>query len=237
MFSRWNPEAYDAWYETPLGRLSDRLEKDLIFSIAGVKGGEKALDLGCGTGIYTIELARRGAIATGVDSSKEMLNWAGAKASQARQTRKERLAVEFVCADALTLPFPDDCFDLIMSVNLLCFIREREKALLEMRRVLKPGGRLIVGVLNKWSPWAAFRRIKGLFKDTVYNRVEFISPLELELSLVRAGFNVKELKTCLFFFPIDCRMYLKFAMPFERLGGIATPRLGAFLAASAIKPR
>lgn len=231
---QWNPGAYDAWYEAPLGKLSGRLEKDLIFSIAGVKGGEKALDLGCGTGIYTIELARKGAITTGVDHSEEMLHWARAKASQAH---KEGLAVEFVSADALTLPFPDDCFDLIMSVNLLCFIREREKALQEMRRVLKPGGRLIIGVLNKWSPWAAFRKIKGLFKDTIYNRVDFISPPELELSLVRAGFNVKELKTCLFFFPIDCRMYLKFAMPFERLGSIATPRLGAFLAASAIKPR
>ncbi|MBI5888355.1 MAG: class I SAM-dependent methyltransferase [Deltaproteobacteria bacterium] len=227
---RWNPQAYDAWYESPLGKLSDRLEKDLIFSIAGVKGGEKALDEGCGTGIYTIELARRGAVSTGVDSSKEMLDLAGAKA------RKEGLTVEFVSADALMLPFPDGCFDMVLSAGMLCFIREREKALQEMRRVLKPGGKLIVGVLNKWSPWAAFRRIKGLFKNTIYNRVDFISPPELELSLVRAGFHVKELKTCLFFFPINCRMYLEFAMPFERLGTIATPRLGAFLAASAVKP-
>jgi len=227
---QWNPDAYDAWYETPLGAVSDRIEKELILSMAGIKKGEKALDAGCGTGIYSIELARRWAITTGVDSSGEMLNWARAKA------RKEGLTVEFVSADALTLPFSDDYFDLVLSVGLLCFVKEREKALLEMRRVLRPGGRLIVGVLNKWSPWAAFRRIKGLFKDTIYNRVDFISPPELQLSVMRAGFNVKELKTCLFFFPINCRMYLKFAMPFERLDSIVTPRMGAFLAALAVKP-
>lgn len=140
---QWNPDAYDAWYETPLGAVSGRLEKELILSMAGVKKGEKALDAGCGTGIYSIELARRRAITTGIDSSGEMLDWAGAKA------RKEGLTVEFVSTDALSLPFFDDYFDIVLSVDLLCFVKEREKALLEMRRVLRPGGRLIVGVLNK----------------------------------------------------------------------------------------
>lgn len=227
---RWKPLAYDAWYETPLGKVSDRLEKELVFSMAGVEKGEKALDAGCGTGIYSVELARKGALTTGADISREMLDLAKAKA------RKEGLAVEFVSADALTLPFPDDYFDLVLSVGMLCFVKEREKALLEIRRVLRPGGRLIAGVLNRWSPWAAFRRIKGLFKDTVYNRVDFISPPELRLSLERAGFNVRELKTCIFFFPINCRMYLNTVMPFERLDGMVMPRTGAFLAASAVKP-
>ncbi len=226
----WNPQAYDAWYETPLGKTSDRIEKDLIFSIAAIKRGERALDAGCGTGIYSIELAKRGAVTTGADSSEDMLVWARAKA------RKEGLTIDFVSADALMLPFPDDYFDLVLSAGMLCFIKERGKALQEMLRVLKPGGKLIIGVLNKQSPWAAFRRIKGLFKDTVYNRVGFISPPELELSLQRAGFDVKELRTCLFFFPINCRMYLKFAMPLEKLGSRATPRMGAFLAGLATKP-
>lgn len=226
----WNPEAYDAWYETPLGKTSDRLEKELIFSMAAVKRGERALDAGCGTGIYSIELAKRGALTSGTDSSGEMLNRARAKA------REEGLTIGFVSADALTLPFPGDYFDMVLSIGALCFIKEREKALLEMRRVLKPGGRLIVGVLNKWSPWAAFRRIKGFFKDTIYSRADFISPPELELSLKRTGFEVKGIKTCLFFFPVNCRMYLKFAMPSEKFGGIAAPRMGAFLAALATKP-
>lgn len=226
----WSPETYDAWYETPLGRLSDRLEKELVFSMAGVKRGEKALDAGCGTGVYSIELAKRGIDVTGVDDSEEMLNRAGIKAV------KGGLRIKFLNASALNLPFPDNHFDLILSVCMLCFVKEPQRALLEMKRVLKPGGRIVIGALNKWSSWALARRAKGLFRETVYNRAEFISPPELERTLQRAGFDVEENRTCLFFSPINCRMYLRFAMPLEKLGNIITPRMGAFLAASAAKP-
>lgn len=232
---QWEPKDYDAWYETPLGRISDRLEKDLIFSLASVKQGEKALDAGCGTGVYSIELSKKGAVTTGTDISENMLGLARAKA------RKDGLKIDFVAADALALPFRDDYFDLVLSVGMLCFVKEREKALLEMRRVLKPGGRVVAGVLNKWSSWALLRRIKGLFKETVYNRAQFISPPALESSLRKAGFEVKEIKTCLFFLPVNCGAYLKRAARFERLDGIATPRMGAeplqgaFLAALAVK--
>lgn len=225
----WDPEEYDAWYETPLGNLSDRLEKKLVFSLIGIRPGEAVLDVGCGTGNYTIELARRGAAVVGIDRSEEMLVWARQK------VKDERLKVNFQAADALDLPFPDSSFDAVVSNGLLCFLNEPEMALMEMHRVLKPGGRLVVGVLNKWSPWALFRRMKGLFKDTIYNQARFISPPELEGFLKRAGFDVKDDKTCLFFFPISCKLYLRLAEPFERLDRAVTPRMGAFLAASAIK--
>src|SRR3990170_1883280 len=211
MSKPWNPEEYDAWYETPLGALSDKLEKELVFSLFEIKLGDAVLDVGCGTGNYTIELAKRGADVIGIDNSEEMVGLARRKAEGGR------LKVFFQVADALKLSFPDDSFDLIVSNGLLCFLKEPEKALMEMYRVLKPGGRLAVGVLNKWSPWAFFRRIKGLFKDTIYNQAHFISPPELEGLLKRAGFDVKDDKTCLFFFPINNRVYLKIAEQFERL--------------------
>lgn len=93
----------------------------------------------------------------------------------------------------------------------------------------------MVGVLNKWSPWALLRRIKGFFKRTIYNKARFISPPELESSLIRAGFEVKTLKTCLFFLPINSETYLRTAASFEKAGGMVAPRTGAFLAASATK--
>ena len=229
MSKPWNPEEYDAWYETPLGALSDKLEKELVFSLFEIKHGDAVLDVGCGTGNYTIELAKRGADVVGVDSSEEMLIWARQKA------QGERLKVNFQVADALNLPFPDESFDLILSNGLLCFLKEPEKALMEMHRVLKPGGGLAVGVLNKWSPWAFFRRIKGLYKDTIYTQAYFISPPELEGLIRRAGFDVKETRTCLFFFPINNRVYLKIAEQFERLDRRLIPKTGAFLAVSAVK--
>jgi ubiquinone/menaquinone biosynthesis C-methylase UbiE len=175
-------------------------------------------------------LAKRGPRTTGVDDSEGMLGRAAVKAA------KERLYVNFVRADALMLPFPDGHFDFVLSVGALCFAKDEDKALLEMRRVLKPGGRLVVGVLNKWSPWALLRRIKGLFKKTIYAKAKFISPPELESSLVRAGFEVKTLKACLFFLPINSETYLRTAAPFEKAGRMVAPRTGAFLAASATKP-
>ncbi len=226
----WNPPDYDSWYETPLGRVSDAIERKHIFSFACVKPGERALDAGCGTGIYAIELARRGAYVAGFDGSLDMLRLAKDKAG------KEGLAINFIAADALSIPFKDGVFDIVLSVNMLCFIADIDDALLEMKRVLRPGGRLVVGVLNRWSPWALFRRIKGIFKETVYSRANFVSPPQLKRALRTAGFEAIELKTCLFFLPVNSSLYLKLAEHFEASAGFLLPYAGAFIAASAKKP-
>jgi len=95
----WDPQKYDAWYETPLGKTADRLERETVFSMAGVKTGEKALDAGCGTGTYSIELAKRGARVTALDASSEMIE-------RARDnTEKAGASVDFIKADALKIPY------------------------------------------------------------------------------------------------------------------------------------
>ncbi len=227
--STWNPASYDSWYKTPLGKISHKLEKRLLFSLLDVKKGEKALDLGSGTGIYSIELAKKGAHVVSVDSSLNML--AFAKASSVKQRQR----ASFIRADAKRLPFKDGSFDIIVSVCSLCFIKNPQRALKEAARVLRPGGRLVAAILNKHSPWAVIRRAKGLFMDTVYSKARFMSPAELEKLLADAGFMVGDVKTCLFFLPIDSLAYLKKAVVFERLGRTALKNTGAFIAASAIK--
>lgn len=227
--SLWKPKDYDAWYATPLGKASDRLERELLFSMVDLKKGERVLDAGCGTGIYSVELARRGGCVKAVDYSSEMIGQARAKAL------KEGLHIDFIRADALKLPFPDGHFDLVISVCILCFLKERDAALLEMKRVLKPGGRIAIALLNRWSPWALFRRAKGLVKDTVYNKADFLTPAEVESSLSRAGFKEIESRTCLFFLPIDSGYYLALADTHERLGKKLCPKAGAFIAAVATK--
>ena len=64
---------YDQWYESKLGRFVDRIEKGMIESLAQPKRGEEALDLGAGTGNYSLWLADQGVHVTGLDPSREML--------------------------------------------------------------------------------------------------------------------------------------------------------------------
>jgi len=225
----WDPKKYEAWYETPLGSVSDRLEQELVFSMAGVKDGERVLDAGCGTGIYSIELAKEGARVTGLDASLGMLEWARAKAGRAGRK------IDLIKADARNIPFPDGHFDLVLSVCMLCFVRERQAALLEMKRVLRPGGRLVIALLNSRSPWALLRRAKGLFRKSVYRSAEFISPAAIESELREAGFKEIETRTCLFFLPVNSKIYLVFSGLQERLGRKLFPKDGAFLVAVATK--
>ncbi len=225
----WKPQNYDAWYATPLGRTSDQLERKLLFSMVDVKQGERVLDAGCGTGIYSIELARMGGRVTAVDDSSEMIDQARAKAW------KEGLTIDFIRADALKLPLPDGHFDLVVSVCMLCFVKERDAALLEMKRVLRPGGRLTIALLNRWSPWALIRRAKGLVKESVYNSADFLTPAGIEESLASVGFKEIEVRTCLFFLPLNSGPYLAFSQTHERLGQRLFPKAGAFMVAIATK--
>ena len=228
---KWRPEEYDEWYETPIGGLSDRLEKDRVFSFAGPVKGRVLLDAGCGTGNYSLEAARNGATVYGVDASREMLSGACEKA------RKEGLKIGLCLADATSLPFHDGQFDIALSVCALCFIRDRQRALLEMHRVLRPGGRVVVAVLNSLSPWALARRVKGLFRESVYKDAEFISPGSLLTSLREAGFKQIRTETLLFYPPVNNGLFLKSFGLWEGAGRRLVPWSGAFLAATAVKGR
>ncbi len=111
---------------------------DAILAAAAVRAGERVLDVGCGTGASTIELARRAGPSgrvLAVDVSAGML----ARAA-------ERLAMnpnaEFVQADASTYRFPQAHFDLLFSRFGVMFFADPTGAFANMRAALKPGGRL-----------------------------------------------------------------------------------------------
>ncbi|TCS79412.1 class I SAM-dependent methyltransferase [Tepidibacillus fermentans] len=138
---------YDQWYESNLGRFVDRVEKKLIEEMAKPEKNEQVLDMGAGTGTYSLWLAKKGLQVTAVDQSKEMLKIAQDKAE------KEGLNIEWQIGDAHQLPFKDGTFDLVVSVTAVEFMDHPKKALREAMRVLKPNGRLVIGVLTKESSW------------------------------------------------------------------------------------
>ncbi len=109
---------------------------------AALKPGDSALDVCCGTGDLTLELAGRvapGGHVVGCDFSEPMLDLAREKA-----TRHEASGVRFEWADALKLPYDAGRFDAVTVGFGVRNFADRDRGLQEMARVLRPGGRLVV---------------------------------------------------------------------------------------------
>jgi trans-aconitate methyltransferase len=102
------------------------------------KEGEKILDLGCGTGELTAQLAANGAQVTGIDSSASMIESA----------RQHYPGVNFLVADATTFSLPEK-FDAVFSNAVLHWIRNKEKVLDRIHQHLLPGGRLVLEMGGK----------------------------------------------------------------------------------------
>ena len=141
---------YDSWYKTPKGRLVDKIEKEVMYEFLKPQPGMEILDIGCGTGNLSLELARLGARVTGVDISEPMLAIARQKAL------REKLDVKFYKADVHDLPFDDETFDAVVSLSALEFVSDLGEALKEAYRVLKHGGRLVIGIIGGNSVWSRY---------------------------------------------------------------------------------
>jgi len=118
---------------------AERAAWDRIFGLVLLSRGPlDAIDLGCGTGFLSLELAARGHRVTGVDFAPAMLARAERKAAE------RSLSVRFEQADAEQLPFAPASFDLAISRHVLWTLPHPEAAIDEWVRVLRPGGRLVV---------------------------------------------------------------------------------------------
>ena len=215
--------AYDAWYATPLGAAAHARERAIVERLAGPHAGERALDAGCGTGIYTVWLAERGLEVTGVDRDPAML---------AAARRKVPNAV-FLEADVTALPFPDGEFDLALAVTLFCFLdeRERQAAAAELVRLTKPGGRVVIGELARYSLWAAQRRLKGWRGSSTWRNAHFTTAGELRELLERAGAANVETRHGLYLPPWSNRALVTRAPKIEQLARRLGPLGAAFVAA------
>ncbi|TIO73118.1 MAG: class I SAM-dependent methyltransferase [Mesorhizobium sp.] len=120
-------------YEQLMGRWSRRLAP-LFIDFAGLAGGEKILDVGCGTGSLTFELAKSADLAEiqAIDFSAVFVAAAKERNTDPRITISQ--------ADATALPFADGAFDRALALLVLHFVPEAGKAVAEMRRVVRPGG-------------------------------------------------------------------------------------------------
>jgi demethylmenaquinone methyltransferase/2-methoxy-6-polyprenyl-1,4-benzoquinol methylase len=191
MFDRIAP-VYDAMNRLMTAGLDRRWRRETAATV--VHPGDRVLDVACGTGDLALAAAAAGGRVTGIDFSTRMLE----------RARRKSSAVEWLEADALALPFDDASFDVVTSGFGVRNLADLEAGLLELRRVLRPGGR--IGVLEITQPQGALRPFFRVWFDRVVPLMgkvlpgggaytylpasvrRFPGPGDLAAALERAGF-------------------------------------------------
>ena len=153
----------------------------LVADAAGIKAGQRVLDVACGTGVLAREAASRDASVTGLDRNEGMLAMA----------RRVAPPVEWKVGRAEQLPFADGSFDAVVSQFGLMFFDDRAQALRQMRRVLKPDGRLAVAVWDRLESSPGYAAMAALLERLFGRRIagELHAPFALgDASKLRALF-------------------------------------------------
>jgi ubiquinone/menaquinone biosynthesis C-methylase UbiE len=222
------PQAYEGWRATSLGSLTEAIEQRLVLELMGDVGGIRLLDAGCGDGALVCAAAARGAEVTGVDSDPAML-----AAAQGRAANAGVRAI-FLEGRAERLPFPDASFDMVSSITVLCFVPDAGGALREMARVLRPGGRLVLGELGRCNLWAARRRVLGWLGSRTWKAARFRTAGELRTLAEQAGLLVTMQRSAIYYPPVG--VLARLLAPFDPWLGRITTIGAAFIAMKAIKP-
>ncbi|GGY02616.1 SAM-dependent methyltransferase [Streptomyces hiroshimensis] len=172
----------------PLAEAADRLT-DMMTDRLRVDGSHRVLDVGCGVGQPAMRIARRtGAHVTGISVSRGQVARATALAGAAGLSGR----VEFRYADAMQLPFEDNSFDAVIAIESVFHMPDREQVFREIRRVLRPGGRLVLTDFFERAPIAAGMRsvMDRCLRDFI---MTLARPEDYVPMLSRAGLRFTEL--------------------------------------------
>ncbi len=161
-------ESYDNWFDE-----HDLLYKEELEALKKLMPTfEKGVEIGVGTGRFAAPLG----IKTGVEPSSKM-----------GQIAKKR-GVNVVKGTAESIPFDKESFDLVLIVTTICFVDDAPKALKEIYRILKPGGYVLVGFVDKEAPLGR-RYLEKKDESKFYKTATFFSAKDVLELLEKSGFS------------------------------------------------
>ncbi|MEA2075163.1 MAG: class I SAM-dependent methyltransferase [Euryarchaeota archaeon] len=159
---------YDEWFE----RHKLEYESELLTVKEQLPERGTGVEIGVGSGRFAAPLG----ITLGVEPSRKMRTFA------------QRRGIKVVAGIAETLPFADAQFDYALMVTTICFVDDIAVAFKEAYRVLKPGGRLIIGFIDKNSPMGKLYQQKKN-ENVFYKVATFYSVDEVVSHVKKAGFG------------------------------------------------
>jgi len=167
-------EDYDRWFDTPEGKVLFRMEVEAVRLLS--RDIEKpSLEIGVGTGRFAKELG----IDAGIDPSLKSLGIAKKRGIKVEKAKGEKL------------PFKDKSFGAVFILFTLCFVEDPVMVLSDAKRVLKTGGRLIVGIINRESPWGQLYLKKKAEGHPIYRYATFYNVYEIVKMIEEAGMAVE----------------------------------------------
>ena len=183
-------ESWSHHRNKPLREVIEFLEKESLNAFGASKQSNIILDIGCGAGRNFVQ----GKDYIAVDISANMIMHAE------KTAQRKKINMSGLVADAIALPFIENSFDTIVCLAVLhCIEKDRQRALDEMHRIMKKGGRALVMVWNKRQPkfWFFKQQIYEPWKtgDNTYLRYyHLFTKNELKSLLENAGFKIISIK-------------------------------------------
>lgn len=174
LFDEEIARSYDRWGDTPQGMNAYALEGELLLKLGALAAGQTVLEVGCGTGAHVDLFLKKGLKAVGIDISPPMVR-------VARKKLGNRPC--FCLGNGEHLPFKEKSFDCVALITTLEFIPNPDRALSEAMRVSR--GKVLLGILNKYSFLGIKRGVLGTFRPNVYNRARFYGIGELRKLVIR----------------------------------------------------
>lgn len=166
-------ERYDAWYDGPIGRVAFPAEVECLRPLL-IDLPKPWLEIGVGSGRFAQALGVR----VGVDPALKPLSVARMRGVTVVQAIGERL------------PFRDGVFGATLIVVTLCFVDDPIAMLAEAKRVLRPEGALVLGMVFADSPWGEFYRRKAKAGHPIYSVARFLTRGQVQTMLSTVGFRI-----------------------------------------------